>query len=415
MQSVARRFFAKTQQHELLYMLPFVVLSLCVNIGYLLSFKFAGRPFPTSDDSEWYLNYARSMLADFQLGLHMNDIMYLGYNMLLTALLGLFNDPAAVLYFQAIVAGVSVIFVYKIALLLFNRETAVVASLFYCLSPGLIRWTAYILTDSLFISLLLLCVYLLLRCFEHPRSNKVKLLFAAAALLMLVFRPAGVVTLAFILLYALIRMGRRPILDFIVKYRLAIGAGTAAAIAALLYAALTDKLAPLAASMQENALMVLYNIYATGWIYDKATPYDYSFTPDYTVQVMGSPIVSFIVNNWSHILALYGLRAVSFLGWWVWKHDVSSIVGIAKLVGHLVPVGLFAAGTVAAIAAKRFREASILWYAILAVFLFCIVFFIDVMYRYKAPALPFIAIIAAYGACTFVRRIARLMGKPRAK
>jgi hypothetical protein len=35
---------------------------------------------------------------------------------------------------------------------------------------------------------------------------------------------------------------------------------------------------------------------------------------------------------------------------------------------------------------------------VLAVYIFCIVLFIDGLYRYRAPGIPFIAIAVAYGA-----------------
>ena len=44
-----------------------------------------------------------------------------------------------------------------------------------------------------------------------------------------------------------------------------------------------------------------------------------------------------------------------------------------------------------------FGRAAVLWGIVLAVFAFCILLFIDAMYRYRFPAMPFIGIIAAYG------------------
>lgn len=391
------RLYHQYKDRELLYILPLVFLSLAVNLGYFFKVMISPEGFPTSDDSEWYLNYAYSMLEDFQISLHMNDILYMGYNMLLTLLLAVFKDPAAVLFLQATTTGLSVMLVYAIAGRLFNRTTAVIASVFYSFSSGIIRWTTYVITDSFFISLLLLCVYLVLRCFESDKK-RYKVLLAASALLMVMFRPAGILTLAFLMLYILIRLGKTTVFGFLKTYRYVLGGGVIAVIGIGVYLLASGKLDPLLASMQENIKMVLYNIYATGWIYDKSTPYDHTYTPNYEINIMNSLIVSFLINNWDHILILYGKRMISFLGWWVWRADFGSLWGVVSFVRHAFPTLLFFIGSGAAIAAGRFRKASVLWLVILAVFVFCVIFFIDVMYRYKAPALPFIAIISAYGA-----------------
>jgi hypothetical protein len=63
----------------------------------------------------------------------------------------------------------------------------------------------------------------------------------------------------------------------------------------------------------------------------------------------------------------------------------------------LMPMVMFAFGTVAAIRDGIFGRAAVLWGIILAVFAFCILLFIDAMYRYRFPAMPFIGIVAAYG------------------
>jgi hypothetical protein len=69
----------------------------------------------------------------------------------------------------------------------------------------------------------------------------------------------------------------------------------------------------------------------------------------------------------------------------------------------MLPVLLFMLGTIAAMWNGTFRKAAVIWYVILAVFMFCIIFFIDGMYRYKAPSSPFIAIAAGYGLERIIR------------
>lgn len=382
---------------DFIYTIPLVLLSLHVRLQYFYYLQWSGKGYPQSPDSDWYIRYAQNLIANFKIGSDMNDIMYIGYNLLLTVLLALVKDPVTVLLIQAVTASLCVVLVFKIARMLFNLRTAIMAGIFYAYSWDITLWTTYILTDSFFISLLLLSVYLLLKCY---RSDKriYKIAFAASALYMLVFRPAGIMTVFFMLIYIAINLDRGTVPAFCKKHRMAIG-GSLVAVAALgvwFYAG--GRLDSLIDSMQFNAKKVLYNIYANGWVYDHPSPQDHKFKPDYTINILNSLILSFIINNWDHILILYGKRSIAFLGRWVWTTDLTSLAGIKRFAWQFLPTALFMTATVAAIANKLFRKASIVWLLVLSVFLFCILFFIDGMFRYKAPGIPFIAIAAAYGA-----------------
>ncbi|NOU98195.1 hypothetical protein GC093_33930 [Paenibacillus sp. LMG 31456] len=328
----------------------------------------------------------------------MNDIMYIGYNLLLALLLGLFKDPVAVVFIQAVVAGLSIIFVYKISRMLFNKITAIIASFFYYYySWPITLWSTYILSDSFFISLLLLNVYLLLK-FMQSNKSVYKILFIMSSVYILVFRPTGVVSLFFIMVYILINIDTQKVWEFINRHRLAIGGSLAAAVITVIYLFVGNKLDPFLSSMQFNAKMVLYNVYAKGWIYDRPSPHDYFYKPNYTIDVLNSLILSFLVNNWDHVSILYGKRIIAFVGKWAWDIKLTGIRSYVRLGWYLLPAALFLVGTIAAIVQGIFRKASILWLTIFAVFVFCIILFIDGMYRYKAPSVPFIMIVVAYGA-----------------
>jgi hypothetical protein len=391
-------FYHRFKDHDWLFILPMVLLALSRTLEHFFWLLSSGRGFPQAADSKWYIDYATGLLKDFSVGLHMNDIMYFGYNMLLTLLLALFNqDLVAVLFIQSVIAGLSVILVYKIALILFNRSTAILAALFYATRWEITLWSMYILSDSFFISVLLLCVYFLLMAFESDKKSY-KIFFAVTAVYMMVFRPTGIVAMAVILAYIAIRLGKKRIMAGLNRYRGLIGSVLATVVAIGIYLYGGHKLDPLLHSLQINAKMVLYNVCAKGWLYDMATPYDHFFRPDYRVNWYDSVIVSFIVNNWDHVSVLYVKRAIAFLGKWIWTIDLNSLTGIGQFIYNATPTALFAVGSIAAVRDKSFRKASIIWLLILAVFAFCLFLFIDWMYRYRYPAVPFIAIAAAYGA-----------------
>ncbi|MEF3304689.1 glycosyltransferase family 39 protein [Paenibacillus sp. GYB003] len=389
------RLYMKWKDRDFVYWIPLALFALTVKFRYFFFLLRSGQGIPQSPDSDWYLAYARSLMANFRIGLNMDDLMYAGYNLLLTLLLAVFKDPVAVVFVQVLTAGLSVILVYQIARMLFGRTTAVLASLFYGYSWDITLWSTYILTDSFFIDLLLLCVFFLLKSYESGKTAY-KALFVATSFYMFIFRPTGVMTLFFILVYIVVRTDKQKLAALFVRYRLVAGGALAVAAAALTIALAGGKLDPLVESLQINAKKVLYNMYANGWIYDKPSDQDYHFEPDFTVDIGGSVVASFFVHNWNDILVLYGKRTIAFLGRWVW--EIGTGHGIGWYARHILPVVLFAAGTAAAAMNGLFRKASVVWLVTLAVFLFCLVFFIDGLYRYKAPAIPFVAMAAAYGA-----------------
>ncbi len=380
-----------------MYLIPLVALSLYIRLRFYFWLMESRFPLAQSPDTQWYLDYAHALLRDFKISLHMNDILYMGYNLLLTLLLAILKETDYILFVQALVASICVILVYKITRMLFNRTTAFIASMFYSLSYSITLWSMYILSDSFFVSLLLLNVFLLLKAWESPKK-RYKVLFGLTSLYMLIFRPSGIITFAFIAIYIFIRMDKKKLKQWIVRYRIALGSTLAACIAAGLFLLLSGKLTPFFDSLQMNAKMVLYNVYAKGWIYDHPFKHDVPFKPDYRINILNSLILSFIINNWDHILVLYGKRVLAFIGQWIWATNVTILPGFIKFCWKMVPTGLVLLGTIAAFWTKKFVKASIVWLIILAVFLFCIIFFIDGLYRYKAPAMPFLAIAAAYGA-----------------
>ena len=151
-----RQFFQKLWSWELLPVLPLVVLSLYRTLSHPVWLVMSGRGLPRSQDSDWYLNYAQGLLTNFSIQMNIDEILYLGYNLLLAGLLALFRDPAAIVYAQALVASLAIILGYQIGRMLFNKRTGVIAGLFYLYNWDVTLWSTYVLSDSFFVSLLIL-------------------------------------------------------------------------------------------------------------------------------------------------------------------------------------------------------------------------------------------------------------------
>ena len=373
-----------------------LLLSLYRTAGHAFWLVLSGRGLPKSSDSYWYINYACGLLENFSIGLGIDEVLYLGYNLLLAALLGIFKSTVTIVLIQAVAASLAIVLVYKIALLLFNRTTAIIAGFFYLYIWDVTLWSTYVLSDSFFVSLMLLCVYLLLRATE-PGSLWTRGAFALTALYLCFFRPTGVLIVAMMALYIVVLWDKSRTKILLQRYKWPL-AGLLASlilIAGMLYS--RHVFDPLLHSLQYNAKLVLYNVYAKGWVYDIATAFDYFYRPNYAIDIADSLVLSFLIHNWEPISVLYLRRAIAFLGAWTWQIPIHTVNDLLYFTFKLLPSVFFAAGTIAAIWNGIFRRASILWLIVLAVFAFCVLLFIDAMYRYRFPAMPLIAIVAAYG------------------
>ena len=386
----------KSKDRDLLALVMLVALSLYRTAGHALWLHLSGRGLPKSSDSYWYITYACGLLEHFSIGLNIDEVLYLGYNVLLATLLGIFRSSVAVVMIQAVVASLAIILVYRISCLLFNRSTAVIAGFFYLYIWDVTLWATYVLSDSFFVSLTLLCVYLLLRAMEAGRTGW-KVLFAVTALYLCVFRPTGILIMAMMLLYIASRINKERLKVFWRRYKWAVSglALFSAVIVGYLYS--RNVFDPLTRSLQYNVKLVLYNVYAKGWIYDIATPFDYFYRPNYSIDLCDSLAVSFLVHNWEPISVLYIRRAIAFLGTWTWEIQIRTMGDVLYFAFKMLPCALFFVGTVAAFRNGKFGKAAIVWLIVFAAFAFCVLLFIDAMYRYRFPAMPFVAIIAAYG------------------
>ncbi len=388
----------KTREWELGILAPLLIIALYRIFSHPVWLVWSGRGLPLSQDGEWYLNYARGLLETFTIRMNIDEILYMGYNLLLTAMLAIFKDPVAVIYLQALLASLAVILVYLTGKTLFNRRTGILASLFYLYNWDVTLWSTYLLSDSLFVSLLLLTVFLLIRAVDAGHSAKRRwLVFLLTALYLFFFRPTGVVVVTMMLLYILVRADRSWVLKKLQRLRFGLICSLGGLLIFVGFLIVSGRLDSFFQSLQYNVKLVMYNIYAKGQIYDIPTRFDYFFRPDYTINIGNSLAASFIANNWEAVSVLYFRRAVAFLGIWTWMIKPQNLADWLFFLYCALPSLFFVWGTIAAINDGKFKRASILWFIVVAVFFFCVLLFIDSMYRYRFPAMPFVGMIAAYG------------------
>ena len=370
-----------------------ILFSLVTRLGYFFVRLSSGEGLPEAYDTEWYLEHARRILTDFKISLDFNGVFYLGYYTLLSMLLLIFKSQTAIIFIQMVINAVSVVLVYRIAFLLFkNRRVAFISGLFYTFTMPLIYWSFFILTDSFFVTLILLNVYLLLKFYE-TKSRKYLLLFITTSLYILVFRPTGISTLAFIALYIIINLDFSKIMRI---YRLWVISGLIAIVLVISFVLLKGYLTPLFGSLSRNLEELIWYHYVPGHIFDASERFAYKYTANFSINHFNSFPVSFFINNWNHILVLYLFRAFLF-----WAPIVTTPFSLDKL--YIVFAFLFGAiGFIYLIRRTDLRKTSIILFVIFSIWFFCIIFFMDSSFRYRVPALVFLNFIAALGVDNFL-------------
>lgn len=385
------QLFRKNPVRDILVL---VTMSLLPRVVYYFYNLISEGGLPQAHDTQWYLEHAQLLISQRHIDFDFNGVFYLSYYSLLALLLLIFKTPAAVVFVQMLINAFSVILAYKITLMLFNRRTAVITGMIYAFLWPMIFWSIYIITDSLFISLLLLQVYFLLKAFEE-RKRVYGYSFFFTSLYMIFFRPTGIITLTFLCMYIIINLELKSYVNRHKAFVLCVGILAAAT---FLYLAGSTILSPLKESLYNNMRWLLLDNYAHGRIYDIPTPYDYSFNAVTDTNIFNNFIVSFFVNNGKHIVILYGKRIVSFVGVWVWKLNE---IGMADRLKYLVPAmtGCFiaAVGLSRMIKKEIFKKSSILVFVVMSILCFTVFFFMDSAYRYRVPAFVFLGMIGAYG------------------
>ena len=115
-----------------------------------------------------------------------------GYPSFVALVLLLFNNVNFIAIVQIALAALSVVLLYKITSLFFSKKVSILASLLLMVEPSAIYYSNLVLTDSFFVFLLLLIIYLFI---QSPKSAKHELLLKFSAGLLLSFailvRPIG--------------------------------------------------------------------------------------------------------------------------------------------------------------------------------------------------------------------------------
>lgn len=353
-------------------------------------------------DSYWYLDYSREFLQSLTIKPDFNGIFYFSYYGLLAIVLKVFRSDLAMVLIQVALNTVCVVFLYLIARDIFGRWTAVIASYFYIMSRELKMWSLYILTDSLYVSILIISVFLWVR-FEKEKKRKYLFAFLGCMLYLSFLRPAGLIIVAFFMLYLVLKIDiKKAALRWRKNKMILIAAllFIGASIFSGLYILYNTKLGM---SFYSNLRWLLHVNYATGTVFDFPTPYDYVYKAEKTRDIAGNFVLSFFVQNFKHIMILYGKRFICFWGeLWIWDTHFGRKLEIIQYFWRLMPIILTFWGMVSAAVKGRADKTLILYVPVISTVTFCMVFFLDSAWRYRLPSLPFNYIFCAYAIYSIV-------------
>ena len=182
---------------------PLVLLSIIHVIVSLLLFQENGVK--VVDDSPRYLEYASNLKNGFYFEQH--NFWYFGYTIFIFIVQLLFSSELAIVIAQNILSWIAIICIYKTSLLLFNNvKSAIATSLSYILFIEILSWNSYILSESVYCSLICISFYLLAKL--HQGSTKPgTLILAVLIVIWTIFtKPTGVGLLGAIFFVALFRI-----------------------------------------------------------------------------------------------------------------------------------------------------------------------------------------------------------------
>ena len=164
-------------------------------------------------DSGRYIEAAEVILSG-HLPTSGKAMSYLAYDGFVAIILGLGWGQSGVIFAQVLLSGVAAYFLYLLATHLYDWRAGFIATLLFVGFPDLQKWNFYVLTESLFISIIILTSYVIL-----ARNGWQRLIFGALLILIAsLLRPNGFIVplaLSLYVLFCLWKDGKRQLVAWI--------------------------------------------------------------------------------------------------------------------------------------------------------------------------------------------------------
>lgn len=301
------------------------------------------------------------------------------YYWLYPYILGLLQDNhLAIIIVQILLQGIASVLLYKIGTILFNRQTGIIAGISFGLFFEVFQWDTYILTDSLFIFLLVVSAYFLVK--------KLPAAFATSILAVVLLRPTSLPLLAAVGMYGISTLRLKK--KYIVVFLLVLGTS------GLLLAYALDLFDPNRQYGIAYYLRYFFSLFERGIVIRDR--------PDYILPAAWD--TGFSAHNLFLFLNIFLHKLAAF--WYVTVQDFS---WAHKLLNIFTLVPLYCFGVLGYIYNRKEQTHINIYLFFLHVILFFWVFHalteVDFDFRYRLPVLPFVLLFASYGFSQLLRDI----------
>ena len=343
-------------------------------------------------DSQFYLDGA-SMLIDSHFNfLHLSSNGYPAYYFAYPTIIAALGNPFTVICFQIILQAVASVLLFLLASQIFDKITGIAAGFIFALSFEIFQWNTYILTDSIFVSLLVIAAYFHMLAIQRKRLS-LWASFIGITSMLLFLRPTTIPFIGAIIMAATWNLQKAQkavlyctgilIIVFIVFHSLSQDAGLRLGINGYIH---------YFASLFDNGTIVR----------DRAS---LSINPHWDSGF----------STWN--IAVFGemvsLRLIAF-----WMPFIQEFSTAHKILNVFTLIPIFIFGTLGISyslngprTASQSRNIIFFLSIILTFWIFQSFTEIDYDWRYRLPVLPFLIAFAAFGLTSSLTRYASLMGK----
>lgn len=172
-----------------------VLVALWAIMQFWLYFTGGIRP---AGDTGRYIDAAEVLLSG-HLPTSGKAMSYLAYDSFVAVFIGLGWGQPGIIFAQVLISGIAAYTLFLLGTHLYDWRAGFVAAFLYVGFPDLQKWNFYILTESLFISTLILTTYVIIACNDWKR-----VLFGGLLVLLATFlRPNGFIVPLALFLYVL--------------------------------------------------------------------------------------------------------------------------------------------------------------------------------------------------------------------
>jgi len=175
---------------------------LCVKVIFLVT-----KGVSLGTDSTWYINAANLCLNEgvvkYLKTYAMDNINYAVYPLFLSLIFKIgHSSKDFVVLIQIILSSLSFVLLYKILLKFVKPNYAIFSTLFVALNFEVLQWDRYLLTDPLFLSLVILFLYMYVKVCDFDKLNLLKIIgFLFIGFMLFLTRPTALVLVPISLIF----------------------------------------------------------------------------------------------------------------------------------------------------------------------------------------------------------------------